>query len=139
MKLVICGKGGSGKSTVSALMTRELAARGEKVLVVDTDESNFGLYKQLGLPQPRDFMDSLGGKKGLGERMRKFMRSEGKEKLSILEEFTPADIPADLIVGEDGIRLVAIGKIHDYGEGCACRWALWPGSSLRSSRQMACT
>ena len=120
MKLVICGKGGSGKSTVSALMAKELAARGEKVLVVDTDESNFGLYKQLGLPQPKDFMDSLGGKKGLGERMRKFMRSEGKEKLSILEDFTPADIPADLIVGEDGIKLVAIGKIHNYGEGCAC-------------------
>ena len=120
MKIVICGKGGSGKSTVSALMAKELATRGEKVLVVDTDESNFGLYKQLGLPQPKDFMDSLGGKKGLGERMRRFMRSEGKEKLSILEEFTPADIPADLIVGENGIRLVAIGKIHNYGEGCAC-------------------
>jgi len=69
MKFVICGKGGSGKSTVSALIAREMASRGEKVLVVDTDESNFGLYKQLGLPQPKDFMDSLGGKKGLGERM----------------------------------------------------------------------
>ena len=120
MKLVICGKGGSGKSTVSALMTRELVARGETVLVVDTDESNFGLYKQLGLPQPRDFMDSLGGKKGLGERMRKFMKSEGKEKLSILQDFSLADIPEEMIVGEDGIKLVAIGKIHDYGEGCAC-------------------
>jgi hypothetical protein len=27
-------------------------------------------------------MDSLGGKKGLGERLMKFKRSEGKEKLS---------------------------------------------------------
>jgi CO dehydrogenase maturation factor len=120
MKLVICGKGGCGKSTVSALMARELAARGEKVLVVDTDESNFGLYKHLGLEQPRDYMESLGGKKGLGERLRKFMKSEGKEKLSILEDFSLEDIPAELIVGEDGIRLVAIGKIHDFGEGCAC-------------------
>jgi CO dehydrogenase maturation factor len=120
MKLVICGKGGSGKSTVSALMAREMAGRGKKVLVVDTDESNFGLYKQLGLPQPRDFMESFGGKKGLGERMMRFMRSEGKEKLSILEAFSLADIPEELIVGEDGIKLVAIGKIHDYGEGCAC-------------------
>jgi len=120
MKFVICGKGGSGKSTVSALIAREMASRGERVLVVDTDESNFGLYKQLGLPQPRDFMESLGGKKGLGERMRKFMRSEGKEKLSILQEFSLGDIPQELIVGEDGIKLVAIGKIHDYGEGCAC-------------------
>lgn len=120
MKLVVCGKGGSGKSTVSALMAREMAERGNKVLVVDTDESNFGLYKQLGLPQPKDFMDCMGGKKGLGERLRKFMKSEGKEKLSILQDFSLADIPAELIVGEDGIKLVAIGKIHDYGEGCAC-------------------
>lgn len=120
MKIVICGKGGSGKSTVSALMAREMATRGNKVLVVDTDESNFGLYKHLGFEQPKDFMDSFGGKKGLGERMRKFMRSEGKEMLSILEDFSLEDIPAELIVGEDGIRLVAIGKIHDYGEGCAC-------------------
>ncbi|MCK9564907.1 MAG: AAA family ATPase [Methanothrix sp.] len=120
MKIVICGKGGCGKSTVSALMAREMTGRGEKVLVVDTDESNFGLYKQLGLPQPKDFMDSFGGKKGLGARMRKFMKSESKEKLSILEDFSLEDIPAELIVGEDGIKLVAIGKIHDYGEGCAC-------------------
>ncbi|MDQ1262147.1 MAG: dehydrogenase maturation factor [Euryarchaeota archaeon] len=120
MKIVICGKGGSGKSTISALMAQEMAARREKVLVVDTDESNFGLYKQLGLPQPKDFMDSFGGKKGLGARMRKFMKSESKEKIRILEAFSLEDIPAELIVGEDGIKLVAIGKIHDYGEGCAC-------------------
>jgi CO dehydrogenase maturation factor len=120
MKIVICGKGGSGKSTISSLIALEMAARGEKVLVVDTDESNFGLYKQLGLPRPKDFMDSFGGKKGLGARMRKFMKSESKEKLNILEDFSVEDIPAELIVGEDGIKLVAIGKIHDYGEGCAC-------------------
>ena len=39
MKLVVCGKGGSGKRTVSALMARESAARGEKVLVVDTERA----------------------------------------------------------------------------------------------------
>ncbi|MDD2835486.1 MAG: AAA family ATPase, partial [Methanothrix sp.] len=38
MKIVICGKGGCGKSTVSALMAREMTARGDRVLVVDTDE-----------------------------------------------------------------------------------------------------
>jgi CO dehydrogenase maturation factor len=120
MKLVVCGKGGSGKSTVSALIAREIAARGEKVLVVDTDESNFGLYKQLGFPQPKDFMEGFGGKKGLKERMGKFKLSEDREKLDILEDFSLKDIPVDLIVGEDGIQLLAIGKIHDYGEGCAC-------------------
>ena len=43
MKFVICGKGGSGKSTVSALIAQQMASRGEKVLVVDIYESNFGL------------------------------------------------------------------------------------------------
>jgi CO dehydrogenase maturation factor len=120
MKLVICGKGGSGKSTASALIAREIKARGEKVLVVDTDESNFGLYKQLGLNQPKDFMDSFGGKRGLGEKMRMSRRAEGEKKPNLLDEFAIDDIPSELIVGEDGLKLVAIGKIHDYGEGCAC-------------------
>jgi CO dehydrogenase maturation factor len=120
MKFVICGKGGSGKRLVSALLAMEMARRGKEVLVIDTDESNFGLYKQLGLEQPKDFMESLGGKKGLSERLMKFMRSEGKEKLSILDEFSLEDIPGEFVVSGDGIKLLAIGKIHDYGEGCAC-------------------
>ncbi|VVB72210.1 Adenylyl-sulfate kinase [uncultured archaeon] len=120
MKILICGKGGSGKSTVSALLAKEISKRGNEVLVVDTDESNFGLYRQLGFAQPTDFMESLGGKKALSEKLIKFMRSDRKEGLKILEEFTIKDIPKELVVGEDGIKLVAIGKIHSFGEGCAC-------------------
>jgi len=120
MKIVICGKGGSGKSTISALLAREIAKKGNWVLVVDTDESNFGLYKQLGFEQPKDFMESLGGKKALSEKLMKFIRSEQRERLQILEEFTIKDIPEELVVGEDEIKLIAIGKIHNFGEGCAC-------------------
>jgi len=120
MKIVICGKGGSGKSTISALLAREIAKKGNEVLVVDTDESNFGLYKQLGFEQPKDFMESLGGKKALSEKLMKFIRSEQRERLQILEEFTIKDIPEELVVGEDEIKLIAIGKIHNFGEGCAC-------------------
>lgn len=120
MKIVICGKGGSGKSTVSALLAQEIARRGDEVLVVDTDESNFGLYKQLGFEQPSDFIESLGGKKALSEKLMDFIRSEGREGLRILEEFSVNDIPKELVAGEAGIKLVAIGKIHDFGEGCAC-------------------
>jgi len=120
MKVVICGKGGSGKSTVSALLAKEIAGRKFEVLVVDTDESNFGLYKQLGFEQPRDFMESLGGKKALSEKLMKFIRSERREGLKILDEFTIQDIPPELVVGENGVKLVAIGKIHNFGEGCAC-------------------
>lgn len=121
MKILICGKGGSGKSTVAALLSREIARRGAKVLVVDADESNFGIYRMLGFDQPRDFMESLGGKRALSERLMRFIRSERREALSIIpEEFRVKDIPPEVVVGDEMIKLVAIGKIHDFGEGCAC-------------------
>ena len=41
MKVAVCGKGGSGKSTVTTLLAKELAGRGRKVLVIDSDESNY--------------------------------------------------------------------------------------------------
>ena len=43
MKIAVCGKGGSGKSTVTALLAKELARKGKPVLVIDSDESNYGL------------------------------------------------------------------------------------------------
>ena len=50
-KIAICGKGGSGKSTVVALLAKALREKHYKVLVVDSDESNTGLYRMLGLDQ----------------------------------------------------------------------------------------
>jgi len=54
MKLIVCGKGGSGKSVISALLAKDLAKRGYKVLVIDNDESNFGLHHLLGMEIPED-------------------------------------------------------------------------------------
>lgn len=55
MKILVCGKGGCGKSTLSALIAKELAKRGNRVLVIDSDESNYGLHTQLGMPSSNDF------------------------------------------------------------------------------------
>ena len=63
MKVAVCGKGGSGKSTVTTLLAKELAERGRKVLVIDSDESNYGLSRQLGVDLPLDFPLFLGGNK----------------------------------------------------------------------------
>ncbi len=49
MKIAVCGKGGSGKSTVTTLLAKELAGRNKKVLVIDSDESNYGLSRQMGV------------------------------------------------------------------------------------------
>ncbi|WP_202319305.1 ATP-binding protein [Archaeoglobus neptunius] len=61
MKILVCGKGACGKSVVVALIAKELAKEG-RVLVVDTDESNFGMYRNFGVEYPKDFMEFLGGK-----------------------------------------------------------------------------
>ena len=111
MKIVVCGKGGSGKSTVSALLARACVRRGMRVLVLDADESNFGLHRLLGLPRPDDFTHYFGHKKGIF--------ADGAADV-----FAPGwhleDLPEDFCAGGDGLRLMAVGKIHDAGEGCAC-------------------
>lgn len=111
MKLILCGKGGSGKSTVSALLARAYEARGYKVLVVDSDESNFGLHRQLGLPLPEDFTHYFGHKKGIYEDGAQDVFTGGWH----LEY-----IPEDYCSSDGAVRLMAIGKIADAGEGCAC-------------------
>ena len=52
MKISVCGKGGSGKSTLVSLLANQAEARGYKVLVVDSDESNSGLFRMLGFQRP---------------------------------------------------------------------------------------
>ena len=58
MKVLVCGKGGRGKSTVVSLLSKEMAKRENKVLVIDSDESNTGLHLRLGMTKPEDFMNS---------------------------------------------------------------------------------
>jgi CO dehydrogenase maturation factor len=119
MKVLVCGKGGSGKSTITALLAKSMSKRGYNVLVVDSDESNFGLHRQLGLGMPEDFMNSLGGKKTLGEKL--MQAYQNGDTASIFEnKWQISDIPEAYIVKKGNIKMIAIGKIHDFGEGCAC-------------------
>ena len=121
MKILICGKGGSGKSTIAALLAKSMAKRGYKVLVMDSDESNFGLHRQLGMKLPEGFMNYFGGKKTMIERMFASMqKSEGGTVKIFDKRWTFSDIPEEYLMEKNGIKLLAIGKIHDFGEGCAC-------------------
>lgn len=119
MKIEVSGKGGSGKSTLSVLMARSLARLGYQVLLVDGDESNVGLESLLGTPSPVHLLEYLGGKKGFKEKLNQQMMIDnpagvfsGKQKIS--------DIPRECIASSDGVDLLIIGKIHHFGEGCAC-------------------
>lgn len=124
MKLIVCGKGGSGKSVISALLAKNLAKRGCKVLVIDNDESNFGLHHLLGVEIPEDFTQLFGGKKSIGEKLLGFIREVGLKKtpeVELLEkEVTLDSIPENYLSQNGNIKLLAVGKIHEFGEGCAC-------------------
>lgn len=112
MKIMLCGKGGCGKSTISALMAKEYERRGRRVLVVDMDESNFGLYRQLGTELPKDLTLFFGSKKGVFNSI----DTQGYA----FEEMTVDQLPEDYVSVNGNITLAAVGKIHDAGEGCAC-------------------
>ena len=113
MKIIICGKGGCGKSTTAALLAKAYQREGRNVLVVDSDESNYGLYRQLGLDLPEDFTHYFGGKKGA-------YRVFDDKGYVFDEKWNISDIPREFLTGDGNLHLMAIGKIAEAEEGCAC-------------------
>lgn len=109
MKMLVCGKGGCGKSTITTLLAKEVAGRGRKVLVIDTDESNIGLHNLLGIAKPNDFMNYFGGKKILIEKTK-----------TLKDTWKIDDLPRDYVSEKGNIKLLSMGKIYEFGEGCAC-------------------
>jgi len=123
-KLAVCGKGGSGKSTIVCLLAQAISNRGHHVLVVDSDESNSGLYRLLGFDRPPyPLMESIGGKKGLKQKLgAKLPPGESDAPTTLLgqAEIHVSDIPGEHVLKRDSIALVSIGKILQPLEGCAC-------------------
>ena len=114
MKISVCGKGGSGKSVLTGLLANQAISRGFGVIVVDSDESNSGLFKMLGFETPPvPLMEFVGGKKKLREKM---------SQPNILAEshFSIREIPSRHLIRRNGLALVSIGKILQALEGCAC-------------------
>jgi CO dehydrogenase maturation factor len=61
-KIGMLGKGGAGKSTVTALLARALAEQGYVVYILDADSTNIGLHQALGIDHPpMPLLDYFGG------------------------------------------------------------------------------
>ncbi|WP_297073883.1 P-loop NTPase [Thermococcus sp.] len=117
MKVLVSGKGGCGKSTISAMLGKYLARKGYRVLIIDADESNPGLYRMLGLPRVRTLAEHLGGKK----RAKILMAAEGQGELDEeLFDWTLNDIPEEILAKKGNLAVLTIGKIEEAEEGCAC-------------------
>ena len=114
MKISVCGKGGSGKSTIVSLLANEARSRGYCVLVVDSDESNSGLFRMLGFDYPPvPLMELVGGKQELKQKM-------GQPSILSKERIRLEDISYRHIIRKGNLAQVSIGKILQSHEGCAC-------------------
>lgn len=119
MKVLICGKGGSGKSTVTALLAKALSGNGKSVLVVDADESNLCLHRLLGVALPGIVMDAMGGRKGVKAQLNPSGPTDPQDAF-LKDHLTLADIPSGCLAEANGVKLLVVGKIASFGEGCAC-------------------
>jgi CO dehydrogenase maturation factor len=114
-KIAVAGKGGVGKSTIVTLIANTLREQGYNILVLDTDESNPGLFRLLGFEKEPKPLISLLNRFSPGE-------SENSTWLKP-EKIAIGDIPPDYIVSRDGLKFLMVGKIEDPFQGCACAMA----------------
>lgn len=106
-KISVCGKGGAGKSTFAALLSLALEEKGYKILLIDTDDSNIGLYRKVGAcKQPKQIYENCAA-----EQNNQWLN---KEPLLI------QDIPSDYYEKAGNITIIGIGKITNPFQGCSC-------------------
>jgi CO dehydrogenase maturation factor len=120
MKIMISGKGGSGKSTVTSLLAKNLVDRGYKVLVIDADESNYGLNSFLGIENKVELIDQLGGYDDVFDRIMKAYTAGSMDFNLVEASWGISDIPKECISQKGEIRLLQVGKVKHFGQGCAC-------------------
>ena len=118
MKLAITGKGGVGKTTLTALLAQVYADAGRDVLAVDADPSPC-LAGALGFP------DDLRAKLHPIAEMDELIEERTGAKPGTVGGFFTLnprvdDIPERFSVLHRGVRLLEMGSVDMGGSGCIC-------------------
>jgi CO dehydrogenase maturation factor len=120
LRLVVTGKGGVGKTTLSAVLARLLAREGRRVLAVDAD-AQLNLAAALGIPRDEaehlvplshhhDYIEEKTGARpgaGYGPLMR--LNPDVDDVVDRFGRRAP-----------DGVRFLAMGTLSGAGGGCLC-------------------
>lgn len=118
LKIAISGKGGVGKTTLSAVLAHLFAKDGQRVLAVDADPDA-----------------NLGGALGFTEAELAAQRTIAEDR-ALIKERTGAmpgmqgqwftlnpkvdDIPETYVIERKGVRLLRLGHVDKGGAGCDC-------------------
>lgn len=110
MKIAIGGKGGSGKTTISATLSRTLARRGHAVTAIDGDP-NHNLGEALGMSR-----EQLGG---LTRVPKDIMEVQGEgEQRSLVMTRPVEEVAAEYgMTGPDGVSLMVMTGVDHAGAG----------------------
>lgn len=104
LRLAVVGKGGGGKTVLSATIARTLARRGLRVLVLDHDSAP-GLSISLGLERADEAL------------LNAAMEQYGKGRYRFVEGLDPVGAAERFAVdGPDGIRVLQVGKYSGAGQ-----------------------
>ncbi|MBI4186959.1 MAG: AAA family ATPase [Chloroflexi bacterium] len=116
MKIAISGKGGVGKTTLAALLSRAFAESGYSVLAIDADP-NAGLAATLGFPHPEKITPISEMSALIEERT-----GARPGQVGAFFKLNPRvdDLPDRYSVQYNGIRLMVMGGVKRGGSGCYC-------------------
>ena len=120
-KIIVTGKGGVGKTTVIATLSRLLARDGHRVLVIDCDPS-MNLAMSLGVSLS-DVVPLAENKVNIHERLGLSMEMEDEQEHAHEDEhgIEIDEVIEDYIVKtKDGVKLIVMGTIPYGGSGCLC-------------------
>lgn len=109
MRIAVAGKGGAGKTTISATLARLLARRGITTTAIDAD-SNPNLGAALGTASFADDAHRSLPASLVSRRL------DGPALTDAVEEV----LERHAIVAADGVRLVRMGMPGHADEGCMC-------------------
>ncbi len=116
MKLAISGKGGVGKTTLTALLAKAFSLKGHRVLAVDADP-DANLAAALGFPDP----ESIRPIAEMGELIEERTGAKPGTVGGVFRLNPKVDDLPDKLSGEiDGIRLMRMGTVKKGGGGCIC-------------------
>src|SRR4030067_1388818 len=116
MKIAISGKGGVGKTLLTAFLSQTFAKAGYSVIAIDADP-DANLASTLGFPHPEKITPISELEDLIEERVGVRPGTSGS-----FFNLNPRvdDLPESYSVKVDGIRIMSMGRIKRGGTGCYC-------------------